>query len=126
MLLISWNIFQEKPKRGVEDMGFPGVLKKNHVEVLGVNLKRSAISRVVQEKTMWNFHGSLFLNLKFPRGVTKFCRNSRSESLFSLFLFSYFYPTDNCTGWGKNGTSSYLSQVCLIFTPNYRVKMGHL
>ena len=30
---------------GFEDMEFPGVLEKFHVEILGVNWKRSAISR---------------------------------------------------------------------------------
>ena len=31
---------------------------------------------------MWNFHGSWFLNLKFPMGVTKFGRVCRGEILF--------------------------------------------
>ena len=33
---------------------------------------------------MWNFHGSSFLALELPRGVTQFCRISRGEALFSL------------------------------------------
>ena len=41
------------------------------------------ISKGVQEKFMWNFHGSWFLTLDFPRGVTQFCLISRGESLFS-------------------------------------------
>ena len=36
--------------RGVEDMEFPGVLKKGHYEIPGVNYKRSGISRGVQEE----------------------------------------------------------------------------
>ena len=44
--------------RGVEDMEFLGVLKKKHVENPGVNEKGSGNSRGVQEKLMWNFHGS--------------------------------------------------------------------
>ena len=43
----------------MEDMEFPGV-KKEHVEVPGVNLKRSGILRDAQETIMWNFHGSWF------------------------------------------------------------------
>ena len=37
---------KRNPNRGeAEDMEFPGVLKKYQVEILGVNSKRSAISR---------------------------------------------------------------------------------
>ena len=50
-------------------MKLSGVLKKEHVEILGVNLKRSEISRGVQEKLMWNFHGFWFLTLEFAAGV---------------------------------------------------------
>ena len=52
-------------------MEFSEVLKKKNAEIQEVNLKRSVISRGDQEKiTMWNFHGSSFLGLKFPRGET--------------------------------------------------------
>ena len=34
--------------RGVEDIEFSGILKKYHVEILGVNRKRSEISSVNQ------------------------------------------------------------------------------
>ena len=71
-------------RRGREDMEFPGVLKKKHVEISGVNLKGSGIYKGVQEKIMLNFRGSWFLTLEFPKGVTQqFCRISRGESLFS-------------------------------------------
>ena len=69
-------------------MEFPGVLKKKHVEILWFNEKRSGISRIVQEKLMWNIHGFLFLTLEFASGVTQFCRSSRGESLFSSEFLS--------------------------------------
>ena len=63
-------------------MEFPGVLKKKHMEIPGVNYKRSGNSRDVQEKLMWNFHESRFLTLEFRRGVTQICRISRGKSFF--------------------------------------------
>ena len=35
-----------------------------------------------QERFMWNFHGSWFLALDFPKGVTQLCRISKGEALF--------------------------------------------
>ena len=65
-------------------MEFPGVLKKKHVEIPGVSLKRSGNSRGVQEKLMWNFHGSIFdFALEFARGVTQTCRISSGKSFSS-------------------------------------------
>ena len=61
---------------GVEDRGFPGVLKKEVWKFQGSN-------RGVQEKLVWVFHGSWFLTLEFPRDVTQFCRFFRRESYFS-------------------------------------------
>ena len=46
--------------RRVEDMDFPGVLKKEHVKIQGISYKRSGITRSVYEKLMWNFHGMGF------------------------------------------------------------------
>ena len=81
----SNGLFQKKSKQagGDEDMEFPGVFKKKHVEIPGVSLKRSGNSRGVQEKLMWNFHGSQFLTLEFARGVTQTCRISRGKSFSS-------------------------------------------
>ena len=64
-------------------MEFPGVLKKDHVEIPGVKQKRSAISRGGQEKFMWNFNGSWFLAFEFPRGLAQFCKISRGKALVS-------------------------------------------
>ena len=47
-------------------------------------LKRGEISRGVEEKLKWNFHGSWFLALEFQRGVIQFCSIFRGESFFSL------------------------------------------
>ena len=43
--------------RSNESMEFPGILKKYHVEIWGVNWKRSAVSRVVQrvQRTLQSF-----------------------------------------------------------------------
>ena len=43
----------------VEDMKFPGVLKKKSVEILGIIQKQSGISRG-DKKIVWNFHQSWF------------------------------------------------------------------
>ena len=48
-ILKVWSAFGYSKKnpnreRGVEDMEFPGVLKKEHVEIPGVNSKGSGIS----------------------------------------------------------------------------------
>ena len=64
-------------------MEFLGVLKKKNMEILAVN-KKGGISRGVQEKLMWNFHGSWFLTLEFPRGVTQTCKISSGKISFSL------------------------------------------
>ena len=74
-------------ERGVEDMEFPGVLKKYHVEILGVNWKRSEIFRGDQE-IMLHFHESWFLTLDFPRGVTQFYRISKAKGSFVLSRIS--------------------------------------
>ena len=57
-------------------MEFPGVSKKYRLKFLGVNQKRSGISNGDEEKTMWNFQGSLYLTLEFPRDLTKICASS--------------------------------------------------
>ena len=70
----------------VEDTNFPGILKKEHVEVLGESsIKIDVEFLEVLMKNLWNFHGSLVLKLEFPppRGVTQFCRIRSGESLFS-------------------------------------------
>ena len=81
---------------GVEDMEFPGVLKKYHVEVLRVNLKRSAISRDNQKvlhnftefprikQALFNFHESWLLTLTFRKGVTQLYRISKGKESFFL------------------------------------------
>ena len=50
------------------------------MKIPGVNYKRSGISRGVLEKLMWNFHGSWFLTLQFPKGVTQFCKIASGDS----------------------------------------------
>ena len=58
---------RKNPNRGreVEDREFPGLLKKKHVEIPGVNSKRSGISSSDWEKWVWrNF-------VEYPK--VKFC-----------------------------------------------------
>ena len=54
-------------------MEFPGVLKKENVKFQGTIKKETEFPRVLKEKLIWKFHGSCFLTLEFPRGVTKLC-----------------------------------------------------
>ena len=54
--------------RGVEDMEFPRILKKYYVEILGINRKRSAISRVGQ-RVKHNFTEFLRVKLYFVQNL---------------------------------------------------------
>ena len=74
---------RKNPHGGLRTWNFWGSLRKN-VEIPGVDQKRSGNSRGIQEKLMWNFHGSWFLTLEFPRAATQICRISRGKSFFSL------------------------------------------
>ena len=53
------------------------------MEIPGVKKKKWNF-RGDQEKIVWNFHGSWFLVLETPMGVTQFCGIFRGEALFSL------------------------------------------
>ena len=71
---------------GVEDMEFPGVLKKEHVDIPGVNKKEVESPGVFKKNSCGGiFMGLLFWpwSLEFPRAVTQFCRIFKGESLFS-------------------------------------------
>ena len=66
----------------------------------------------------WNFHGSWFLTLEFPKSVTQFCKVSGLKSLFSLeFLrwsenfrgFRKVYPQSPCLNFF--GIAQYLSKI---------------
>ena len=45
---------------------------------------KKLISMTDQEKIMGNFHGSWFLALEFPSGLTHFCGISKGEAKFCL------------------------------------------
>ena len=47
-------------------------------------IKNSGIPKGDQEKIMWNFQGSWFSVLEFPRDLTKVCRISRDGALSCL------------------------------------------
>ena len=67
-VVIYWAIPAKSPNKGggIGDMDFSGV-----------NYKRSGISKDDQEKIMWNFQGSLFLALEFPKDLTQIRAISR-------------------------------------------------
>ena len=69
-----------KKKTKNENMEFPGVLKS--IWKFQGSSKRVEFSPN-QKKIMWNFHGSWFLVLKFPRVVAQFCGISWGEALLS-------------------------------------------
>ena len=50
-------------------MEFPVVLNKGHVEISGIDYKKSGISRSDYEKLLWNFHWFWVLTLVFRRSV---------------------------------------------------------
>ena len=50
LLQRQWTISGKVQTGGTEDIKFLGVLKKEHVEISGINQKRSGICRSVQEK----------------------------------------------------------------------------
>ena len=77
------GLLQKKHKRGIKDIKFIGVLKKEHVEISEKDKKKSGISRGVQEKLM-EFPWVFVFTLGFLRGVAQICKISRDESLFFL------------------------------------------
>ena len=79
---------RKKPKQGgegVDDIEFPGVLKKEHVEIPGVYQKKGGIFKEDdQEKVFWNFHRVLvFWCWNFQGMSHSFCGISMGEPLFS-------------------------------------------
>ena len=65
-------------------MEFPGVLKKQHVEISGSIKEEVEFLGVFEKNSCEISMGLVFFILEFPRDVTKFCRTSWGESLFSL------------------------------------------
>ena len=79
------GLFQKKSKQasgGVWGHEISRGSEKTEREKSRDQLKRSGNSGGDQEKIMWNFHGSWFLALEFPSGVSKSCEISRFEALF--------------------------------------------
>ena len=65
---------------------------------------------------MWNFHGSCFLTLEFPWGVTQFWWISRAESLFSQEFLKVKSQISNFQVGGGGGQKSISSTPpCLVF-----------
>ena len=65
---------RKKQTEGVEELEFPRVLKKEHVEIPQGSIKKE----VEFPRRSW------FLALESPRGVTQFCGISTTKALLSL------------------------------------------
>ena len=75
---------------GDEDMEFPGVLKKEHVKIPGVNLKRLEFPGVIKKKSCrismglgfwrWNFQVVSHNFADFPRVKLCFLQNFQKSS----------------------------------------------
>ena len=61
---------------GLRTWNFPGVLKKENVEIPGVNQKRSGISVMIKKKS-GGIPSFLIFVLEFPSGATKLCGISK-------------------------------------------------
>ena len=72
--ICHWAIPEKKQTEGVEELEFPRVLKKEHVEIPQGSIKKE----VEFQRRSW------FLALESPRGVTQFCGISTSQVLLSL------------------------------------------
>ena len=82
----QWAIpakIQTWPRIEYMEFSFQVYWRKSTWKYQGLIKKQLEFLGVVTEKQMWNFPGSWFLALEFPRGGTQFCRIYRSESLFS-------------------------------------------
>ena len=86
------GLFQKKPKRGVElrTLSFREYLKKSMWEFQG-SVKIEMEFPSVSTKKLWNFHGSWLLALEFPRGVTQFCRISQ-DKVTNVKILGFFFP----------------------------------
>lgn len=67
---------------GVEDMEFPGLFNKRHVEIPGFELKWNFWRCSSRKKMLILMHE--FLTIEFPIGVIHFYRITRGEMWFSL------------------------------------------
>ena len=68
---------------GVEDMDFPGVLKKQQVEFPGVKFKNVEFPALIKKKSC-GIPGLLVLGVKISEGRNTICGVSRGEALFCL------------------------------------------
>ena len=98
------GLFQKKSKQasgGVWGHEISRGSEKTEWENSRDQLKRSGNSGGDQEKIMWNFHGSWFLALEFPSGVSKSCEIFRFEALFCQEFPRIKLETKNSTGFFK-------------------------
>ena len=82
------RLFQKNQAGGIEDMRFPGVLRKQHVKILWFNYKRKEICWGDQEKIMLNSHGCWFLTMAWnlQKGCNTILWKFLGEALLCLEL----------------------------------------
>ena len=84
---MKWTIPEKKQTGGVEDMEFPGVLKKENMEIPGVNEKRSRISKGVQGKTQMEFRWVLVFDIGISKGCHTILVNFQGWKLVFSGIF---------------------------------------
>ena len=82
---------RKNPNSGVElrAWNFRGYWKKRMWKFQG-SVKIEMGFQSVFTKNLRNFHGSWFLTLEFPRGLTQFCRISR-DKVTNLKILGFFF-----------------------------------
>lgn len=96
---------------GVEDMEFPGLFNKRHVEIPGFELKWNFWRCSSRKKMLILMHE--FLTIEFPIGVIHFYRITRGEMWFSLeFLRVKSHKSKN---FRKEGGWKLYPQSSLLF-----------
>ena len=86
-IILAMGYSRKKPNRGgggLRIWNFQGYQRNSICNFQELIKNRGEISTDDQEKIMWNFQGSCFLALKFPRDVTQFCGISRVGALLCL------------------------------------------
>ena len=90
-LSCQWGFFRKYPNRGRWGYEISRGIKKIVCGISGG-----------QEEIMWNFQGSLFVVLEFPRDRTQFFGISRGLALFCLEFLGVKLKKWKIPGWGNS------------------------
>ena len=87
--------------------------EKEHMEIPGVNqaIKEAEFLGVFKKK-WWNFHGSWFLNLAFPKGCLTILRNFLKQKLA-------FYVISNAREKSKNFKGAFRKSIYKKFLAQF-------